>query len=188
MIVGRRRRVRALLVVALAIAVGWYIPRMTFLADTRSEALAYTECPWRSPARVTLTPSVVPGDSLPVLAHERVHASQCDALGPLRYRLRNLTARGRMSLEAPAYCAGARERLRLGWRARRVRERLIDDATAAFHGRLEPREIVAALSATCPEVIGLPPRVPGSQVEGAAPGATVARARQLRGPSLVIRP
>ena len=188
MTLGGRRRVRALLVVALAVAVGWYIPKMTFLADTRAEALAYTECPWRSPARVTLTSRVAPGDSLPVLAHERVHASQCDALGPFRYRLRNLTARGRMSLEAPAYCAGARERLRLGWRVRRVRERLIDDATAAFHGKLEPREIVAALSAACPDIIGVPPRVPGTQVEGAAPGPAVARARQLRDRSLVIRP
>lgn len=167
---GRRRRVRALLVVALAVAVGWYIPKMTFLADTRSEALAYTECPWRSAARVTLTDRVLPEDSLPVLAHERVHARQCDALGPFRYRIRNLTARGRMSLEAPAYCAGARERLRLGWRVRRVRERLVDDATSAFHGKLEPREIVTALSAACPDVIGIPQPRPGTQVQGQGTG------------------
>ena len=30
-------------------------------------------------------------DSPPVLAHENVHARQCAELGPLRYRLRNLT-------------------------------------------------------------------------------------------------
>lgn len=165
---GGRRRIRALLVVALAVAVGWYIPRMTVLADTRAEALAYTDCPWRSAARVTLTPRVLPEDSLPVLAHEQVHAAQCDALGPLRYRIRNLTAKGRMSLEAPAYCAGARERLRLGWRLRRVRERLVDDATSAFHGKLAPREIVKALSAACPDVLGVPQLRPGSQAASGA--------------------
>jgi hypothetical protein len=125
-----------------------------FLADTRAEALAYTECPWRSPARVTLTDRVTADDSLPVLAHERVHAAQCDTLGPLRYRWRNITSRGRMSLEAPAYCAGARERLRLGLHPRRVRERLLDDATSAFHGKLAPDRIEAALAAACPEIVG----------------------------------
>jgi hypothetical protein len=151
---GARRRVGFLVLVALAVAVGWYIPRVLFLADTRAEALAYTECPWRSAARVTLTDRVTPEDSVPVLAHERVHAAQCDELGPLRYRWRNLTARGRMSLEAPAYCAGARARLRLGLSARRVRERLLDDAISAFHGRLEPGTIRAALATACPDIVG----------------------------------
>ena len=149
-----RRRVRLLFLVAVAVAVGWYIPRVFFLADTRAEALAYTECPWRSPARVTITSRVMPEDSLPVLAHEQVHAAQCDSLGPLRYRWTNLTSRGRMSLEAPAYCAGARERLRLGLRHDRVRERLLDDATSAFHGKLAPSTIQAALAAACPEIVG----------------------------------
>ncbi len=149
-----RRRVTLLFVAAFAVAVGWYIPRVYFLADTRAEALAFTECPWRSSAKVTVTDRVSREDSLPVLAHERVHARQCDELGPLRYRWRNLTSRGRMSLEAPAYCAGARERLRLGLSARRVRERLLDDATSAFHDKLEPGDIQAALAAACPEVIG----------------------------------
>ena len=176
-----RRRVTMLFLVALAVAVGWYIPRVLFLADTRAEALAYTECPWRSPARVTLTDRVTREDSLPVLAHERVHAAQCEALGPLRYRWRNLTARGRMSLEAPAYCAGARERLRLGLSARRVRERLIDDATSAFHGRLEPDLIEGALATACPEIVGAT-----FAAKGAAAGATGGRTRQFRRPALVI--
>ena len=150
---GRAWHVNPLLLIALAVAVGWYVPRMLFLADARAEALAYTDCPWRSPARVTLTSRVLPGDSLPVLAHERVHAEQCATLGPLRYRVRNLTSRGRMSLEAPAYCAGARERIRLGLPRARVRERLVDDATSAFHESLEPAEIVATLAAACPEVL-----------------------------------
>lgn len=151
-----RLRVNPLLLVALAVAVGWYIPKMLFLADTRAEALAYTECPWRSPARVTITDRVMPDDSLPVLAHERVHASQCETLGPLRYRARNLTAKGRMSLEAPAYCAGARERIRLGLSRRRVWERLVDDAESAFAGRLDRETVVAFLRAACPEVSGIP--------------------------------
>lgn len=149
-----RLRVKPLFLVALAVAVGWYIPMMLKLSDTRAEALAFTECPWRGPARVTITARMTRPDSLPVVAHERVHASQCEALGPLRYRLRNLTDEGRLSLEAPAYCAGARERLRLGQSARYVRERLLDDATAAFSGVLEPDVVRERLRAACPEIAG----------------------------------
>ena len=148
------RRVRPLLLVALAVAIGWYVPRMSQLADTRAEALAYTDCPWRGPARVTITSRVDASDSLPVLAHEQVHASQCATLGPLRYRMRNLTARGRLSLEVPAYCAGARQRLRLGRPPRHVRERLIDDATSAFHDAIPASDIRTALTAGCPDVLG----------------------------------
>ena len=151
---SRRRRLTLLFVVAVAVGIGWYIPRMVFLTDTRAEALAYTECPWRSPARVTISARVTADDSLPVLAHERVHAAQCGELGPLRYRIRNLTSRGRLSLEAPAYCAAARERVRLGLPVRRARERLIDDATAAFHDKLDPAEVLATLTASCPEIVG----------------------------------
>ena len=148
-----RLRVHPLFLVALAVAIGWYIPKTLELADTRAEALAYTDCPWRSPARVTVTARVTRADSLPVLAHERVHARQCERLGPLRYRMRNVTARGRMSLEAPAYCAGARERLRLGQRPAYVRERLLDDATAAFGGMLDSAEVRAAIHAACPDLL-----------------------------------
>lgn len=147
-------RVNPLLLAALVIAVGWYVPRMLFLADTRAEALAYTDCPWRSPARVTLTGRMLPHDSLPVLAHERVHARQCEELGPLRYRIRNLTAKGRLSLEAPAYCAGARERVRLGMPPARARERLVDDAVAAFGGSLDEAVVLGFLRLYCAELLG----------------------------------
>ena len=150
-----RLRVNPLLLVALAIAVGWYVPKMLLLRETRAEALAYTDCPWRSPARVTLTPRVIGDDSLPVLAHENVHARQCAELGPLRYRLRNLTAKGRLSLEAPAYCASARERVRLGYSPGRVRERLLDDAVAAFHGALDEATVVATIRARCGDLLPL---------------------------------
>lgn len=151
----RLREANPLLLVALAIAVGWYVPKMLLLRETRAEALAYTDCPWRSPARVTLTSRVIGDDSLPVLAHENVHARQCAELGPLRYRLRNLTARGRLSLEAPAYCASARERVRLGYSPGRVRERLLDDAVAAFHGSLDEATVVATIRALCGELLPL---------------------------------
>lgn len=157
----------------VAVAVGWFLPRLMIESEIRADALAWTECPWRSPARVTLTKLVSPEDSLPVMAHEREHAAQCDTLGPLRYRMRNVTARGRMSLEAPAYCAGARQRIRMGHSRARVRERLLDDVTSAFHGRLDAADVVAALIAACPDVVG-------------ATFALHGRPRQLRGGPLVI--
>ena len=151
-----RLGVNPLILVALAVAIGWYIPSMLSLADTRAEALAYTDCPWRGPARVTITANVTRADSLPVLAHERVHAAQCRSLGPLRYRLRNLRARGRMSLEAPAYCAGATERVRLGQDRRYVSERLRDDALAAFAGTLDSAEVLGMLRAACAPLVASP--------------------------------
>lgn len=140
------------LAVALLVVLGWSVPKMLSLRATRASALAYTECPWRGPARVTLRPVVTARDSVPVRRHEEVHAAQCDSLGPARYRLTNLTARGRLSLEAPAYCAGARARLELGVPPALVRERLRDDARAAFHDALDSAVVDGALRQACPDL------------------------------------
>lgn len=117
-----------------------------------AEPLAYTDCPFRGPARVRVTAHVAPEDTMPVRMHEEVHAAQCRDLGPVRYRLRNLTTRGRLSLEAPAYCAGARARLAQRMDSALVRERLADDAEAAFSDRASPAALLEALRRTCPEI------------------------------------
>jgi hypothetical protein len=139
--------------VALLVAVGWSVPKMLSLRATRATALAYTECPWRGSARVTVRPHLTARDTFPVRRHEAVHAAQCDSLGPARYRLTNLTSNGRLSLEAPAYCAGARARRNMGVSPLLVRERLRDDARAAFSGKLDSGTVVAALRRACPDIL-----------------------------------
>lgn len=148
-----RLPVNPFVLVALLVAIGWAVPKMRARAKLPADALAFTECPWFSGARVTVSPSVSPEDVVPVRDHENVHAAQCRDLGPVRYRVRNLRASGRLSLEAPAYCAGARARLMQGTDAARVRERVVDDATAAFHDDLDSTTVLAALGNSCPEVL-----------------------------------
>lgn len=149
----RRLGVNPVLLAVLLLVIGWSVPRMLSLRATRATALAYTECPWRGRARVTVRMQVSPGDTFPVRRHEEVHASQCDSLGPLRYRLANLTSNGRLSLEAPAYCAGARARREMGIGRMLVRERLRDDARAAFFPALDSATVVSALRQSCPSLI-----------------------------------
>jgi len=149
----RRRRARPALLVALLVAIGWSVPRILSFRATRATALAVTECPWWGPPRVTVRATVTPRDTFPVRRHEQVHAAQCDSLGPARYRITNLTSKGRLSLEAPAYCAGARARLQMGVTPMLVRERLRDDAVAAFHGDLDSTAVFAALGRWCGDLM-----------------------------------
>ena len=122
-----------------------------FTRPDRSQLLAFTECPYGGLPRVTVSDNVAPEDSMPVRMHEAVHAAQCAELGPTRYRLRNLTAEGRLSLEAPAYCAGARARLSQRMDSALVRERLKDDIKAAFRDRADSL-VMDALRSACPEL------------------------------------
>jgi hypothetical protein len=126
---------------------------MRLSARPHGEVLAFTECPFFGDPRITVNPGIAAQDTLPVRRHEEIHAAQCRELGPLRYRMRNLTTGGRLSLEAPGYCAGARTRLEMGMEPRRVRERLLDDASAAFAGSADGATIRAALIISCADVM-----------------------------------
>jgi len=146
----RARIARLLLLVAL---VGILV--LTVLVRTptpQGQALARTTCAFSGPVRVMDVGRIPPEDTLPVRVHEDVHARQCDELGWLRMRLKNLTAGGRLSLEAAGYCAGARARLRRGDSYALTRERLFDDANAMFAGTLDSARVNAALRASCPEL------------------------------------
>ena len=141
---------RVLLAIGFALTV-IALGRLIF-ASSAGEPLAYTECPLRGPARIRILPGVAPEDSFPVRMHEEAHAAQCESLGTWRYRGRNFTARGKLSLEAPGYCAGAQARLEQGMDPARVRERLHDDAIAAFSGSLDSTEVLSALRLACPGI------------------------------------
>jgi hypothetical protein len=89
-----------------------------------------------------------------VSAHEGVHAQQCRELGPIRYRIRNLTSK--LALEAPAYCAGATVRIALGLSRVEAKMRLLDDAVEALRRTADSAKIVSALEQACPAIMGSP--------------------------------
>ncbi len=113
--------------------------------------LAYTTCTLDGPVQVMDASAIAPEDTQPVRMHEDVHAAQCAQLGWLSMRVRNLTPSGRLTLEAPAYCAGARARLRRGDDHAGTRERLFDDANAMFAGHLDSARVNEALRFNCPD-------------------------------------
>jgi hypothetical protein len=89
-------------------------------------------------------------DTLAVRVHENVHAAQCRRLGPVRYRLTNLTGTGKLSLEVPAYCAAAAARVRSGWTTRAARERFVDDLQSAMAGIADSADLSRAVLRGCP--------------------------------------
>lgn len=149
-------RSRVLVLAAIAAALSLYAVYRLFVAPPPPTAnpLAYTECAFSGAPRVVVQPGIAAEDTFPVRMHENVHAAQCRSLGPWRYRWRNLTGRGRLTLEAPAYCAGALARLQQGQDSARVRERLLDDATASFAGLVDAAEVRAELKVSCRAIIG----------------------------------
>ena len=125
----------------------------TYRRMTRpTQVLATTTCPLRGEPRVVIAPDVAPEDSMPVRVHEEVHAAQCRTLGALRYWMRNLSASGKLGLEAPAYCAAAVARIRVGMDSARVVSRLRDDVVEAMSGVADSTTVIAAMRLACPGI------------------------------------
>lgn len=143
--------------VARAITLGLLVLTLAAVLLSRSageqgQALGYTSCTIGGPVQVVDVTHIPAEDTMPVRVHEDTHAAQCRELGWTRMRWRNLSAGGRLSLEAPGYCAGARARLRRGDSYAVTRERMFDDANAMFAGQLDSGRVNAALRAACPEL------------------------------------
>jgi hypothetical protein len=148
------RRARGFLWAALLVAVAWWTVDAWRRAHRETLVLATTTCPFRGEPVITISNDVVPLDSAPVRAHEEVHALQCRSLGPWRYRWENLSGSGKLGLEAPAYCAGASVRLRMGQDSARVRVRLIENAYEALGGLADSATIRRSLQVACPTIMG----------------------------------
>jgi hypothetical protein len=145
-----RRSARLPFLLALAGAVLWWGAAAWRESKRSADVLAYTVCPFRGDARVVMQAGIAAADSLPVRVHEETHVEQCRTMGPIRYRLRNLTAAGKLALETPAYCEAARARLGVRPDTIYVRARLAADMIAAFDGIVDSSAVVAAIAATCP--------------------------------------
>ena len=100
-----------------------------------------------------MSPTIAADDSAFVRVHENVHAAQCRAFGPVRYRWKNLFASGKLALEAPAYCAAAIARVSAGLDSASVSSRLRDDATEALSNIADSATVVAALHEYCAAII-----------------------------------
>jgi hypothetical protein len=112
-----------------------------------------TDCAWLGEPVMTIRPGLARSESIATVAHEAVHVEECRALGPVRYRWNTLFASSNLRLEAPAYCAAGRVRLRLGWSPALVRETIVDDMLAAMADGVDSVTIAAALRETCPDVV-----------------------------------
>ncbi len=141
----RRRIFRIGLFAALALATISLISQRR----ARGTVLAYTSCPFSGAPVVVLNAGIDAEDTMPVRIHEEVHAQQCRELGALRYRWRNLSASGILSLEIPAYCEAAAARMGRRDTRKIVLERLEDDVQGAFSGKLDSAEIRKNLATDC---------------------------------------
>lgn len=94
---------------------------------------------------------------MPTRVHEDVHAAQCRELGPIKYRLRNLTTAGRLAAEAPAFCAAAVARLLVDPDSGYVSNRLRDDAVEGLSEVADSATIMRSLMASCPGLAGHEP-------------------------------
>ena len=111
-----------------------------------------THCSWIGEPRVELTPGLAQTESIATMAHEQVHVAECDSLGPVRYRWNTIFAVRNLSLEAPAYCAAARVRLRSGWLLPTTKSTVLGDMQAAMGDKLDSATIHRALALACPEL------------------------------------
>lgn len=113
--------------------------------------VGYTQCAWRGKPRIVVRAGLRPVESLGVVAHESVHAAQCDSLGPIRYRWNTIFAASNLALETPAYCAGARARTRLTGDTAFDRTTIPINMLAAMGDEVDSATIHASLVATCRE-------------------------------------
>ena len=101
---------------------------------------------------MTIRPGLARVESIATVAHESVHVEECRALGPVRYRWNTLFATSNLALEAPAYCAAARVRLKQGWSLNTVRKTVEEDMLAAMSDQVDVESIRRSLASTCPEI------------------------------------
>lgn len=115
--------------------------------------VGYTDCAWRGKPRVVVRSGLKRIDSLAVVAHESVHAAQCEQLGPIRYRWRTVFASSNLALETPAYCAGARVRAASSGDTAFVRITIPIDMIAAMGDVVDSATIMRSLRSTCPALV-----------------------------------
>jgi len=154
-----RRRPNPLLLAALAITLvyggfaGWKRANRP-----AGRWVGITDCNWFGDPTITIRPGLKKVDSIATFAHESVHAAECRSLGPLRYRLATLRPKSNLALEAPAYCEGARSRVKQNGDTMFVRITMPIDMMAAMGDELDSATIHRTIAESCPELAAISAR------------------------------
>lgn len=147
-----------MLVVVLVAIAAWGARVAWQRAHRAARVVAYTTCPFSGPPVVVIRTDIPPWDTLVTRVHEEKHAEQCRLLGPVKYRLRSLTSAGKLSVEAPAYCAAAVARLTVDPDSQYVNDRLHTDMIEGMSDLADSAAIKAALTKECPAIASQPRR------------------------------
>lgn len=154
----KRSGPRPVLVACLVIAMAFGVRAAWVQSHRAARTIATTTCPFFGDAVVTIVNDLQSRDTMPTRVHEDVHAAQCRQLGPVRYRLRNLTASGRLRAEAPAFCAAAAARMRVDPDSAYANDRLHTDMIEGLSDVADSLAIKRSLMVACPEIASLPRR------------------------------
>ena len=154
-------KVRPLFVVALLGAAAWGTRVAWVRAHRAARNVAWTTCPFVGAPIITMLNDIAPWDTFATRVHEEKHAEQCRVLGPVKYRLRSLTSAGKLSVEAPAYCAAAAARLTVDPDSQYASDRLHTDMIEGMSDLVDSSAIKAALLKECPAIATQPRRTRG---------------------------
>jgi len=143
-----------LLLAAAAGARTWWVT-----SQRAARNVAWTTCPFFGEPVVRMrTDLIAAWDTVVARVHEEVHAGQCRALGPVRYRLRSLTAAGKLSMETPAYCASAVARLTVDPDSQYASDRMHTDMIEGMANLVDSTAVKEALRKECPAIAAQPRR------------------------------
>ena len=154
-------RVRPVFIIVLLCAAAWGGRVAWLRAHRAAREVAWTTCPFVGPPVITMVSDIAPWDTLATRVHEEKHAEQCRVLGPVKYRLRALTSAGKLSAEAPAYCAAAIARLTVDPDSQYASDRLHTDMIEGMSDLADSSAIKAALLKECPAIATQPRRTRG---------------------------
>ena len=151
-------RVRPVFVVLLLGAAAWGGRVAWVRAHRAARDVAWTTCPFFGPPVVVMVKDIPWYDTLVTRVHEEKHAEQCRQMGPVRYRLNSFTSAGKLSVEAPAFCAAALARLTVDPDSQYANDRLHTDMIEGLIDIADSVAIKAALLKECPTVATQPRR------------------------------
>ena len=158
---GRPPRTVVLLVILLFVG-AWGARSMWAHSRRTAMAVAWVTCPFRGEPRVVIRSELLAAwDTFPARRHEEVHAEQCRQLGPVKYRLRNITPSGKIELEAPAYCPSAVARLSVDPDSEYASARIHTDMIERMSDVADSNAVKAALLRHCPAIASQPRRTRG---------------------------
>lgn len=89
--------------------------------------------------------------------HEAVHAEQCREMGAIANFFARVTSKGRLRLEAQAYCAQAKQEVSWGAKPNQVFDRIVEELAETVmgraYGKVNPDGIREIMKRECPGLV-----------------------------------